>query len=88
MVLKKLGKMMKCEEGKMFLKALLEEKERRENEDVERRRKTEKAKRLLEASMRRMEVETWERLQEFKGEERECDKLREMLDWMKAEVGR
>ena len=67
MVLKKLGKMMmKCEEGKMFLKALLEEKERRENEDVERRRKTEKAKRLLEASMRRMEVETWERLQELK----------------------
>jgi hypothetical protein len=23
-----------------------------------------------------------------KGEERECEKLREMLDWMKAEVGR
>ena len=62
MVLKKLGKMKKCEEGKMFLKALLEEKERREREDVERRRKTEKAKRLLEASMRRMEVGTWERL--------------------------
>ena len=42
----------------------------------------------MKADMRRMEVETWERLQEFKGEERECEKLREMLDWMKAEVGR
>jgi hypothetical protein len=66
LVLKKLGKMKKCEVGKMFLKALLEEKERREREDVERRRKTEKAKRLLKADMRRMEVGTWEILQELK----------------------
>ena len=72
----------------MFLMALLEEKESMEREDVEGRRKKEEAKRLLEASMRRMEVETWERLQEIKEKKVECEKLREMLDWMKAEVGR
>ena len=46
----------------MVLKELLEEKESREREDAEGRRKTEKAKRLLEVGMRRMEVRTWERL--------------------------
>ena len=46
----------------MFLKVLLEEKESREREDAEGRRKIEKAKRLLEVGMRRMEVGTWERL--------------------------
>ena len=44
MVLKKLGKMMKCKEGEMFLKALLEEKESREREDVEGRRKMKETK--------------------------------------------
>jgi hypothetical protein len=44
----------------MFLKALLEEKDSREREDVERRRKMEEAKRLLEAGMRRIEgVRDW-----------------------------
>ena len=33
-------------------------------------------------------VEIWERLQEIKEKKVECEKLREMLDWMKAEVGR
>ena len=33
-------------------------------------------------------VEIWERLQEIKEKKEECEKLREMLDWMKAEVGR
>ena len=42
----------------------------------------------MEADMRRMEVGTWERLQELKEKKEECEKLREMLDWMKAEVGR
>ena len=46
----------------MILKALLEEKESREREDAEGRRKIEKAKRLLEVGMRRMEVGTWEKL--------------------------
>ncbi|GMI22023.1 hypothetical protein TrCOL_g6590 [Triparma columacea] len=72
----------------MFLKALLEEKESRKRKDVEGRRKKEEAKNLLEAGMRRMEVGTWEILQELKEKKEECEKLREMLDWMKAEVGR
>ena len=38
--------------------------------------------------MRRMEVGTWERLQELKVKKVESEKTREMLDWMKAEVGR
>ena len=42
----------------------------------------------MEADMRRMEVGTWERLQELKEKKEESEKLREMLDWMKAEVGR
>ena len=42
--LKKLWKIKKCKEGEMFLKALLEEKESREREDVEGRRKVKEAK--------------------------------------------
>ena len=68
--------------------ALLEEKQSMEREDVEGRRKKEEAKRLLEAGMRRMEGgRDWGEAAGVKGEE-ECEKLREMLDWMKAEVGR
>ena len=33
-------------------------------------------------------VEIGERLQEIKEKKEECNKLMEMLDWMKAEVGR
>mgnify|MGYP005714799317 CR=1 FL=1 len=33
-------------------------------------------------------IEIGERLQELKEKKVECEKLREMLDWMKAEVGR
>ena len=73
----------------MFLMALLEEKESMEREDVEGRRKKEEAKRLLEAGMRRIEGgRDWGEAAGVKGEEEECEKLREMLDWMKAEVGR
>jgi hypothetical protein len=50
--------------------------------------KDEGGQELLEADMRRMEVGTWERLQELKEKKEECEKLREMLDWTKAEVGR
>ena len=35
-----------------------------------------------------MEIGTWERLQELEEKKEECEKLREMLVWMKAEVGR
>ena len=42
----------------------------------------------MKADMRRMEVGTWEILQELNEKKEECEKLREMLDWMKAEVGR
>ena len=33
-------------------------------------------------------VEIGERLQELKEKKEECEKLRKMLDWKKAEVGR
>ena len=42
--------------------------------------KDEGGQELLEADMRRMEVGTWERLQELKEKKEECEKLREMLD--------
>jgi hypothetical protein len=62
--------MKKCNEGKMFLKALLEEKKSRERKDVEGRRKKEEAKRLLEAGMRRMEgCRDWGEAAGVKGEE-------------------
>ena len=65
-----LGKMKKCKEGEMFLKALLEEKESMEREDVEGRRKKEESKRLLEAGMRRMEGgRDWGEAAGVKGEE-------------------
>ena len=52
------------------MKALLEEKESREREDVEGRRKKEEAKRLLEAGMRRMEGgRDWGEAAGVKGEE-------------------
>jgi hypothetical protein len=42
--LKMLGKIKKCKEGEILLKALLEEKESRERKDVEGRRKMKEAK--------------------------------------------
>ena len=57
--------MKKCKDGGMFLKALLEEKESRERKDVGGQEKDEGGQELLEADMRRMEVGTWERLQEI-----------------------